>query len=263
MKRALLVGINVYPGQPLNGCVNDVTDAAAYLVNSAGFAMEDVRLLTDSRATTAEIRARLDWLLGGAAPGDTVYFHYSGHGTKFPIRDAAGNVTENHGAICPVDFDWTRERVLLDTDLRDIFNRAPAGAEFIFVSDSCNSGSLTRAIGQPRPRFYFPPADIAWRIATAEAKGLAPSLLTTHDRCGLISGCTFEQESADAFISGRYNGALTYFLLQALAAPGGAALALTGLVPDVRRRLEQHYYPQEPQLHGPDDILGRPFLHAA
>ncbi|HET7402221.1 MAG TPA: caspase family protein, partial [Usitatibacter sp.] len=32
--RALLVGINAYPGQPLNGCVNDVKDMAGLLVDA-------------------------------------------------------------------------------------------------------------------------------------------------------------------------------------------------------------------------------------
>lgn len=261
MKRALLVGINQYPGQPLNGCVNDVTDMATYLTTQAGFADDDIRLLTDTRATTTGIRDRLAWLVEGAAPGDTLYFHYSGHGTQFPIRDAAGKVVENHGAICPVDFDWNREHALLDTDLRALLDQAPEGSEFVFVSNSCNSGELTRATMRDRPRFLFPPADIAWRIHTAESKGIKPSLLVTHDRCGLISGCTFEQTSSDAFINGVYNGALTYYLLEALRRPNGDQQPLTRLIDDVRARLSGQYA-QVPQLRGPDEILARGFLKA-
>jgi hypothetical protein len=51
MNRALLVGINSYPGAPLNGCVNDVTDMANFLVDNCNFTMSDIRLLTDARAT--------------------------------------------------------------------------------------------------------------------------------------------------------------------------------------------------------------------
>ena len=263
MKRALLVGINEYPSQPLNGCINDVTDMANFITQKLGIAMDDIRLLTDKRATTQGIRERISWLVDGAKPGDTLFFHYSGHGTQFPIRDANGDVTENHGAICPVDFDWSREHALLDTDLRELLDQAPAGVEFIYVSDSCNSGNLTRALMRERPRFYFPPADIAWRIRTAESKGLKPSLLVEHDRCALISGCTFEQTSADAYINGRFNGALTYFLLDALKTPSGTQTPLTRLVKDVGSLLEQNNYEQDPQLRGPDEILARPFLVAA
>ena len=42
MNRALLVGINKYPGQPLNGCVNDVQD------------MEQLRTRYNALATTPD-----------------------------------------------------------------------------------------------------------------------------------------------------------------------------------------------------------------
>jgi uncharacterized caspase-like protein len=256
MKRALLIGINQYPGQPLNGCVNDVTDIADYLVSTQGFASSDVRLLTDARATTDAIRDRIKWLVEGAAAADTLLLHYSGHGTLFPVRDAQGNVTAVHGAICPVDFDWSEPHVIFDSELRDLIDQAPAAVEFIFVSDSCHSGTLTRGF---RPRVFIPPPDIAWRLRTARDIGLQPELLQIHDRCGFISGCREDQTSADAYIDNRYNGALTYYLLQSLKA-GEDKLALTTLIANVGNRLGQAGYEQQPQLHGPDDIRGRGFL---
>ena len=56
MDRALLVGINAYPGAPLAGCLNDVTDMATFLTSKSGFAADSIRLLTDSRATTQRPR---------------------------------------------------------------------------------------------------------------------------------------------------------------------------------------------------------------
>jgi hypothetical protein len=259
MKRALLIGINQYPGQPLNGCVNDITDMADYLVSAHGFASADIRLLTDGRATADGIRERIKWLVGGAQAGDTLLLHYSGHGTLFPIRDAAGDVTAVHGAICPVDFDWTEPHAIFEDELRNLIDLAPTGVEFIFVSDSCHSGSLTRAILPYQVRELTPPEDIRWRLQTARELGIVPQLLEVHDRCGLISGCRQDQTSADALIGGRYNGALTYYLLQSLKA-GDDRLALTTLVSNVRSRLSTAAYDQEPQLHGPDPVLGRGFL---
>jgi len=256
MKRALLIGINGYPGQPLNGCVNDITDMADQLVSGHGFATADIRLLTDARATADAIRERITWLIADAKPDDTLLLHYSGHGTLFPIRDAAGNVTEVHGAICPVDFDWTEPHAIFDSELRQLIDRAPTDAEFIFVSDSCHSGKLTRRF---RPRVFLPPEDIAWRLRTALEKGITPQTLETHDRCGFISGCREDQTSADAYFDGRYNGALTYFLLESLKA-GEGTLPLTTLVENVRNRLSQAAYDQEPQLHGPDTVVNRGFL---
>ena len=260
MKRALLVGINTYPGCPLNGCVNDVSDMAQTLVGSFGFQHDDIRLVTDARATTEAIKDRLSWLVSGTTAGDTLYFHYSGHGAIFPLRDAAGNVTESHGSLCPVDFDWTRDHAIFDTDLRDIIDTVADGVEFLFVSDSCHSGTLMRGFRLWQPRFFPPPADIAWRLQTAAAKGIAPTMLVPHDKCGFISGCTFEQESADALIGGRYNGALSYYLRQQLETDAGRQLALGPLVAAVVSTLASNNYPQTPQLHGPDPLRARAFL---
>src|SRR5262249_33204890 len=142
MNRALLVGINAYPGNELHGCVNDVTDMAEFLVGHCGFDEGDIRLLTDSRATTDAIKERLNWLLDGLKAGDRVVFHYSGHGAQFPIRGANGKVTRVDECICPVDFDWTEEHAIRDKQFGDMFKLIPSGVDFEWVSDSCFSGDL-------------------------------------------------------------------------------------------------------------------------
>lgn len=258
MKRALLIGINQYPGQALNGCVNDVNDVAGYLVDAQGFAQGDIQLLTDAAATTDAICGAIKGLVAGAAEADTLLLHYSGHGTLFPVKDAQGNVTAIHGSICPVDFDWSEAHAIFDSELRTLIDQAPDGVEFIFVSDSCHSGALTRALGR-RPRAYVPPLEIASEIRTAMDRGIEPQLLELHDKCGLISGCTEHQESADAYIDGRFNGALTYYLLQSLKS-GRSKDPLTDLQSAVTDLLSTNDYSQQPQLHGPADILARAFL---
>ena len=125
MDRALLVGINSYPGAPLAGCVNDVMDMAAFLTAKCGFAADSIRLLTDTRATTAGILERLDWLLDGLTAGDRVMFHYSGHGTQVALRDASGAVDRMDDAICPVDFDWTEERMIRGVQFKQLFANIP------------------------------------------------------------------------------------------------------------------------------------------
>ncbi|MFA6233844.1 MAG: caspase family protein, partial [Bacteroidota bacterium] len=86
--KALLVGINKYPGAPLSGCVNDDLDMAHFvtLAEKCGFDPKTVRLLTDERATTKEILSRLDWLVSDLAPGDRILFQYSGHGAQVATR---------------------------------------------------------------------------------------------------------------------------------------------------------------------------------
>ena len=81
-EKALLVGINRYPGSPLAGCVNDISDMAERLVEMFGFKIENVRLLVDERATAAAIRERIDWLVK-VKKGARVFFHFSGHGVQY------------------------------------------------------------------------------------------------------------------------------------------------------------------------------------
>jgi len=72
MRRALLIGINEYPerGDILTACLNDVNDFAEFLVSKCDFEYENVRLLTERRATKDEILKRLNWLVksSGGSP---------------------------------------------------------------------------------------------------------------------------------------------------------------------------------------------------
>ena len=55
-KKALLVGINDYRGpNDLNGCVNDVTNMRDVLRNYMGYKNNQIRVITDSRATKSAI----------------------------------------------------------------------------------------------------------------------------------------------------------------------------------------------------------------
>ena len=82
VKKALLVGINKhsFKGSDLRGCVNDVQHMRNCLSSYYGFNLDNIRVLTDLRATKKEILARLDWLIDDAQAGDELVFHYSGHG---------------------------------------------------------------------------------------------------------------------------------------------------------------------------------------
>lgn len=108
-RKAFLVGINRYPDprSNLKGCVNDVLLMAATLRERYGFTgASDVKLLTDERATTANIRKGLEWLVGDSSAGDSLVFHYSGHGAQ--VRDLHGDELSDNldEIICPYDLDW-------------------------------------------------------------------------------------------------------------------------------------------------------------
>src|SRR5215208_6677261 len=139
MKRALLVGINEYPdkGNILDACLNDVNDFGEFLTSKCEFPYEDIRLLTERRATKVEILKRLDWLLKGLKAGDQIVFLYSGHGNRLATRDIEGHVDKYYECICPYDFDWDGKNNISDRDLCELFSRIPEGVKFIWISDSC------------------------------------------------------------------------------------------------------------------------------
>jgi hypothetical protein len=100
-RKALLIGIN-YFGQrgQLRGCINDVRNMSAYLVEHYGYKREDMVILTDdqqnpmSQPTKQNILRAMHWLVKDAKPNDSLFFHYSGafylalrKGPQRPIAD--------------------------------------------------------------------------------------------------------------------------------------------------------------------------------
>ena len=251
--RALLVGINAYPNSPLSGCINDVTDVAQFLVSKCGFKEENIRLLTDGRATTSAIIERLNWLTQ-VSPGDRVYFHYSGHGAQMPTRNDASEIDNLSEVVCPVDFDWSAGHMVTDKQFVEIFKKIPAGVRFCWSSDSCHSGDLTKTMlahNSPKIlgyRKYPVPADISWRQRTARKNGLSRSMVGNVLDVGFISGCRSNQTSADAEFGGRPNGALTYFLLKSLDTM--LDKPIVEVVAEVNKQLSSVGFEQSPQAEG-------------
>ena len=270
MKKALLVGINKYPDprNELHGCINDITDMADFITKERQFNTADVRLLSDERATKANILERLAWLVKGAKAGDQLLFHYSGHGAQMTTRSKTGELDGLDEVICPYDFNWDDATALRDKEFAKLFASVPKGISFIWVSDSCHSQDLSRGIKKPIPgifkvRTMIPPPDIAWRNMSVESTALAVHQLAKtakQKNLALISGCKSAQESADAVFNKRANGALTYFLLKALTAKTGKTTPLGELVSLVNKSLRKVKYPQEPQLEGSADLMGGVFF---
>ena len=87
-KKAVLIGINYLRHQRgrLKGCINDVKNMEGFL-QQRGFNSANMRVLTDDlqdssrQPTKANILRDLRWLVQGAQPGDSLFFHFSGHGS--------------------------------------------------------------------------------------------------------------------------------------------------------------------------------------
>lgn len=141
-RMAVLVGCNYHNTRnELHGCINDVLTMRETLVTRFGFQLSHVELLTDEPGslvmpTGANIKKALDRMVDQAEPGDVLFFHYSGHGTKIPSVKPHHPFSQDE-AIVPCDFN-----LITDIDFRQLVDRIPKGASFTILSDSCHSGGL-------------------------------------------------------------------------------------------------------------------------
>ncbi len=270
-KHALCIGINNYPGthMDLAGCVNDANDWAA-LLRARGF---DVKMLLDSQATKAAMVEGFRSVIGAAAGTDVVVITYSGHGTYVPDTDG-DEIDGLDEALCPYDLQ-TGGAALIDDEIHDLLRARKAGVRLVLISDSCHSGTVTRAAAPdpgagdaPRPRF-MPPGNWLpeeWLPRGASAKPLARVAVTTGGsafrsalsrKSGdlLLAGCKEGPNnfSYDARIKGRANGVFTHYAIEALAAL--EADKPNASYADWHRAITPQYlpsasYPQSPQIVG-------------
>lgn len=256
IKKALLVGINIYKpelGADLRGCVNDVETMRKLLVDNFKFLPENVRVLVDARATKQGILDRLKWLLDGAKEGDELVFHYSGHGSQ--VRDRNGDELDDQldEILCPHDLDW--EDPLTDDCLAELFKQLPKGVYLTMICDACHSGSMDRDVTVLKSaKSILPPFDIRSRsydkILPKNRMGKKDKGTQSHV---LISGCKDSQTSADAYIDGRHQGALTWALTKTIRENTG----INWREAHTKTSELLSGYSQEPQLSGDASAIFR------
>ena len=140
-KFAVLIGINKYDpslNADLNGCVNDVENMYEVLTKTYAFPHDNIRVLTDYRATGEAMFERMEWLLSHEVPGDELVLHYSGHGSQ--IRDREGDELKDYmdEILCPTDLDW--DRPFIDDDISWLFNKKADG---VFLTSTPSSLAFT------------------------------------------------------------------------------------------------------------------------
>jgi hypothetical protein len=250
--KALLVGINAYPNSSnnLRGCINDIIDMEYFIASkNKVYTKENIKTLTDSRATKQGIIDHLNWLLLGASAGDQVLFHYSGHGAQMPSN---GHAFEKDGLdeiICPYDFSdaGAAKTAISDKEFAKIFATIPNGVHFVWISDSCHSEDLSRKQHiTPDTRFRRFNHEPQQGVATPAAS-LSAAPIPLHG--ALLSGCASHQLSADAYINNRFNGAFTHYLIKNLIQYGQHA-SMQDIVKYVNMDLMDNDYDQNPQSEG-------------
>ena len=267
-RRALCIGINNYPGthMDLAGCVNDANAWEAEL-KRRNFA---VTKLLDAQATKAAMVEGFKTVIGGAASRDLVVITYSGHGTYVP--DASGDEIDGlDEGLCPCDIQ-TGGGALLDDEIHALFAARKGGVRLVLISDSCHSGTVTRAAAPdpdaddvPRARFLpmgnWMPADKLPRGASGKplttmpvATGASPLGKAMSRRSGdlLLAGCKEGPNnfSYDARIQGRPIGAFTYYALKTLKALPATATYAQWHAAMTPACLPSASYPQIPQIVG-------------
>jgi hypothetical protein len=239
---ALLVGIN-YIGtrNELNGCINDVMSVRDFLIKKQKFDPANIVMLTDARnidqnymytsaSPTRENMIRyLTMAISQLSSGDYFYFHYSGHGSQ--VADRNGDESDRlDEALVPLDFQ--SNGLLTDDVVNSLIARAPSSSNITIVIDACHSATAVdlRWIYDPITRREAEKRGFD-RMIRGE-RTVKVNTLLTEDKKALetkanvvcLSGCLDNQTSADAYVDGRYQGALTAAFLDVLGRTGNVQI---------------------------------------
>jgi len=224
---------------PLAACEFDANDMAA-LAKQRG--MKSSVLLT-KKATRSAVLAGMRGAAKALKAGDLFFISYSGHGGQVP--DTNGDEVDRQ------DETWCLyDGQLIDDELYVELSKFAAGVRILVLSDSCHSGTVTRAGPPPPPspgqRPKLMPPAVAMRVyrdhqafydrlqaetakeAKARAGAIDPDVALSQVGAAssatelvgefkpavvLISGCQDNQTSMD----GDHNGAFTEQLLKTWA----------------------------------------------
>lgn len=270
VKRALCIGIDRYPipGAGLRGCVHDVRAWADVLVELFGFDRAAITFLTDEAATR---RAMLDAIVGlrdGAGPGDILALVVASHGSYVPdAPEGEPGHDEDDGfdeTLCPYD---CLDGQIIDDELREIFDEIPDEVRLTVVTDSCHSGSVTRAPGD----IYVAARQLS-PVALALAAGrdlgaiprrsdsAVPARQTDPPTTHVHIAATADSEAALEYDTGNaVHGAFSFHALAVLRETG-ASVTPAELETLVSSRLDEAGFAQHPEVAGPADRLAQPLF---
>ncbi|KAF5733345.1 metacaspase-1-like isoform X1 [Tripterygium wilfordii] len=146
-KRAVLCGVSYrQKSYRLKGTVNDVKCMRYFLVDKFGFPGDSILMLTEDEInplkipTKHNIRLALQWLVHGSQSGDSLVFHFSGHGSQKPDLDM-DEIDGYDETLCPLDFE--NEGMIIDDEINQTIVRPlPHGATLHAIIDACHSGTV-------------------------------------------------------------------------------------------------------------------------
>ncbi|KAF3064948.1 Metacaspase-1 [Daldinia childiae] len=293
---AVLIGIDFYKsGDHLNGCVNDVTAIKHHL--ESGPNPTDISVLTattpststplgplehpDCLPTKENVVKKLKGVLDYATPGDFVYIHYSGHGTK--IETQLDLRIEKHLALVLFDDNNHGIYYLRGTALANILDKfVKKGLLVTLGLDCCFSGSVLRTDdirGTAIRSIDYDPStedpvsgehyanlmdicnsDTAFRDSTL----LSDRWIKNPEGYTILSACGPQELAHELKMidTGRRRGALSYFLIEALCALRTHRIEITSesLYEQLRVNFRASWPQQTPMRYGNRKLsfFGRP-----
>jgi hypothetical protein len=232
-KLALLVGINQYPSSPLEGCINDVDLQRYLLIHRFGFNPKDIYILAEKEATRAGILSAFEeHLIKQAQPGDVVFYHYSGHGSRIfdpdPIITRLGDRQGLSGTFVPVNSKLPAGYPEVGGVVQDIMGHtlfllmsALKTENVTVVLDSCFSGGATREV-RVRSReggknILVSPDEKSYQQQWLSRLNLSPEEFVKSYRTGVAKGVVLaatapNQLAREANINGFKCGLFSYLL---------------------------------------------------
>eukprot|EP01062_Namystynia_karyoxenos_P069803 TRINITY_DN65259_c0_g1_i1.p1 TRINITY_DN65259_c0_g1~~TRINITY_DN65259_c0_g1_i1.p1 ORF type:complete len:549 (+),score=150.46 TRINITY_DN65259_c0_g1_i1:88-1734(+) len=268
-RRALLIGIN-YTGKrnALRGSINDTATWKSFLL-SQGWPANGIKVLADDNSgdgmpTRANIMREIAALVDGAASGDSLFFHFSGHGGQQVDEDG----DEDDGfdeTLLPSD--WEQAGPIVDDELFEkLVKPLPRGCKMTAVLDSCHSGTV----------LDLPYVFTATKQDTSRGRMRMAGGKDSNGKCTsggevvMFSGCSDEESVMDLKDAGKWFGGGG----AARGAPAGGACtnamigelrqhpeqSLTQLLEGMRQSLLNKGLRQTPQLCATAPIeLAQPF----
>lgn len=237
-KYALLIGSNytATPSAALQGCINDVVNVRNTLIDAYGYQDANVIVLRDddkSRLPTKyNILAAMNYFITIASATDTLWIHYSGHGSQ--IKCLTGDESDGlNEVIVPCDF--ISAGFIDDNAIYSIIRKAKC--RLILCFDSCHSGTV---------------CDLQYSMNYNNGiltKVVNNSLAIAGTNIIMLSGCRDAQTSADAYnnFAKQGAGAFTITLLETLRA-NDHNIALLPLYQNICLNLRRAGFSQIPVL---------------
>ena len=234
-KLALLVGINNYQNVTnLQGAITDIYLQKELLVHRFGFNPQDVLLVSDESdiKPTREgiLQAFEEHLIDRAKPGDTVVYHFSGHGSQ--VSEADSSLGNNLNSTF-VPSDRYIEQTGQQSTVSDITGKtlfllmsAIETDNLTVVLDSCYSGGGKRGNLTVRSieggEDYLPSSlEREYQQKWLSELKLSPQELEQRRKNSIAKGVVIasaseNQIAAEAYLDGFVTGAFTYLMTQYL-----------------------------------------------